>query len=138
MWFLQLREGRSKEIYEIVSHENTDSESKRTLNIIIVIDSFEAKVIRVKVSKRPEKLNENLLDDKDTGSGDKDGSGGLWDSLASSFTGGSSSGSVEESVEKKENILNIFSVASGHLYERLLRIMMLSVLKHTKAKVILD
>uniref|UniRef100_A0A1X7SRD5 Glucosyltransferase 24 catalytic domain-containing protein n=1 Tax=Amphimedon queenslandica TaxID=400682 RepID=A0A1X7SRD5_AMPQE len=28
--------------------------------------------------------------------------------------------------------INIFSIASGHLYERFLRIMMLSVLKHTK------
>ena len=47
---LQLREGRSKEIYEMVSHENTDSESKRSPIITIVIDSFESKVIRVKVN----------------------------------------------------------------------------------------
>lgn len=33
-------------------------------------------------------------------------------------------------------MINIFSVASGHLYERLLRIMMLSLLKHTKVKFI--
>lgn len=135
MWFLQLREGRSKDIYEIVSHENTDSESKRTNNIIIVIDSFEAKVIRVKVSKKADKINENLLDDKEAEA--EKGSGGLWDSLATSLTGGGagSGSNVEESLEKKQNILNIFSVASGHLYERLLRIMMLSVLKNTKAKV---
>lgn len=31
--------------------------------------------------------------------------------------------------------INIFSVASGHLYERFLRIMMLSVIKHTKSPV---
>lgn len=137
MWFLQLRDGRSKDIYEIVSHENTDSESKRTSNIIIVIDSFEAKVIRVKVSKKADKLSENLLDDKETTGDKEDESGGLWDSLASSFGGSSGNvgGGGEESVEKKENILNIFSVASGHLYERLLRIMMLTVLKNTQAKV---
>uniref|UniRef100_A0A8C5TLI5 UDP-glucose ceramide glucosyltransferase-like 1 n=1 Tax=Malurus cyaneus samueli TaxID=2593467 RepID=A0A8C5TLI5_9PASS len=34
--------------------------------------------------------------------------------------------------QDKDDVLNIFSVASGHLYERFLRIMMLSVLKHTK------
>lgn len=37
--------------------------------------------------------------------------------------------------EKNEEKLNIFSVASGHLYERFLKIMMLSVLKHTKTPV---
>lgn len=41
------------------------------------------------------------------------------------------SGTEEETEEK----LNIFSLASGHLYERFLRIMMLSVLKHTKTPV---
>lgn len=44
----------------------------------------------------------------------------------------SSFGSKEEKNEEK---LNIFSVASGHLYERFLKIMMLSVLKHTKTPV---
>jgi UDP-glucose:glycoprotein glucosyltransferase len=80
MWLLQLREGRSKDIYEIVSHENTDSESKRSPTVIAVIDSFEAKIIRVKVSKKADKLNENLLDDKDAEK-DKNGSGGIWDSI---------------------------------------------------------
>uniref|UniRef100_A0A8C4VRH5 UDP-glucose ceramide glucosyltransferase-like 1 n=1 Tax=Gopherus evgoodei TaxID=1825980 RepID=A0A8C4VRH5_9SAUR len=37
--------------------------------------------------------------------------------------------------KEKKNVLNIFSVASGHLYERFLRIMMLSVLRHTKTPV---
>ncbi|CAF0796713.1 unnamed protein product, partial [Brachionus calyciflorus] len=125
IWLLQLREGRSKDIYEIVSHENTDSETKRAPVIKIVIDSFEPRVIRVKVSKKADKINENLLDEKDQG---KEGS--IWDSI-NSFVGGSS----DEGKEKKENILNIFSVASGHMYERLLRIMMLTVLKNTQAKV---
>lgn len=37
--------------------------------------------------------------------------------------------------EESEEKLNIFSVASGHLYERFLKIMMLSVLKQTKTPV---
>lgn len=32
-------------------------------------------------------------------------------------------------------MINIFSIASGHMYERLQKIMILSVLKHTKTKV---
>lgn len=41
---------------------------------------------------------------------------------------------TDESEEKDEK-LNIFSLASGHLYERFLKIMMLSVIKHTKSPV---
>lgn len=126
-WILQLREGRSKDIYEIVNHENTESHIKKTQKINIVIDSFEAKIIKIKVSKKADKINENLLDEKD----DEDESGGIWSSLTSSIMGGA----TKEVNENDDNILNIFSVASGHLYERLLRIMMLTVLKNTKAKV---
>uniref|UniRef100_A0A8C7I8E1 UDP-glucose ceramide glucosyltransferase-like 1 n=1 Tax=Oncorhynchus kisutch TaxID=8019 RepID=A0A8C7I8E1_ONCKI len=48
------------------------------------------------------------------------------------FTGGVK---TEESKQEKDDVINIFSVASGHLYERFLRIMMLSVLKNTKTPV---
>lgn len=48
--------------------------------------------------------------------------------LCSSFSSGSSDKTSDETI-------NIFSVASGHLYERFLRIMMLSVLKNTKSPV---
>lgn len=47
------------------------------------------------------------------------------------FICSSFSGNEEEPEEK----LNIFSLASGHLYERFLRIMMVSVLKQTKSPV---
>lgn len=41
---------------------------------------------------------------------------------------------TDESEDQDEK-LNIFSLASGHLYERFLKIMMLSVIKHTKTPV---
>ena len=140
MWVLSLREGKSRDIYEIASHENTDSLTKRSPTIFIVIDSFAAKVIRVKVAKKMDKLNENLLDDNDSESEkEKKKENSIWDSF--NFGGGDDSN--EESEKRKmidgsvdqNNVLNIFSVASGHLYERLLRIMMLTVLKNTKAQV---
>ncbi len=117
MWYLRLREGRSKEIYEIVSHENTESETKRSQNIVIVLDSFEGKIIKVKVSKKVDKLNENLLDD---GKDDEAKDEGLWSSLTSKFTGKSDDTGLAQAKDK-ENVLNIFSLASGHLYERLMR-----------------
>ena len=42
---------------------------------------------------------------------------------------------MEESSGKPPETINIFSVASGHLYERFLKIMMLSVVKNTKSPV---
>lgn len=56
----------------------------------------------------------------------------LFYSYDASSTFGSNQKQGEEEPEEK---LNIFSVASGHLYERFLRIMMLSVLEHTKTPV---
>jgi len=40
-----------------------------------------------------------------------------------------------EKAEPELETINVFSVASGHLYERFLRIMILSVLKNTKSPV---
>jgi len=41
----------------------------------------------------------------------------------------------EESVSEDEDVINVFSLATGHLYERFLKIMMLSVTKRTSKKV---
>ncbi|XP_043104746.1 UDP-glucose:glycoprotein glucosyltransferase 2 isoform X2 [Puntigrus tetrazona] len=121
-WILRLREGRSEDIYQIQAHDGTDSPVDAG-DVIVVLNSFHSKIIKVRVQKRPDKLNEDLLSE---GTESK----GLWDSITS-FAGGPS---VDED-DKKKDILNIFSVASGHLYERFLRIMMLSVLQHTKTPV---
>ncbi len=69
------------------------------MKISIVIDSFESKVIKVKVSKKVDKLNENLLDDKDT---EKESS--IWESIASKFSG---TGSDLENAKDEENVLSI-------------------------------
>ncbi|KAK6962086.1 UDP-glucose:glycoprotein glucosyltransferase 1 [Biomphalaria glabrata] len=122
LWYLKLREGRSEEIYKIDSHEFTDSPNNLT-DVVIAVNSFKSKIIRMKVSKKPDKMDVNLLQDEDD-------SVGIWDSISNTITGGA--GKKEE---EKDSTLNIFSVASGHLYERFLRIMMLSVIKNTKSKV---
>lgn len=132
IWYLKLREGRSKDIYEIVSHENTESESKRSQNIVIVVDSFEGKIIKIKVSKKADKIGENLLDD---GKDDSQQDESIWGSIKSSFGRGSNDENALAEAKDQNNVLNIFSLASGHLYERLMRIMMLTVLKNTEAKV---
>jgi len=125
-WFLKLRPGRSEDIYEIVSHENTDSQTDvGGTDIPILINSFSSRIVKLKVNKKPDMRHEELLP-SDKGSEDS----GLWGSIKSTFRGGGD----DTAVEKDEGI-NIFCLATGHLYERLLKIMMLSVLRTTKTPV---
>ncbi|VDK76301.1 unnamed protein product [Anisakis simplex] len=102
------------------NHTNTESEGVDEVNVLI--DSFSGRTIRVRVSKKEGKQDENLLSEgKQTDDDVDEESQSIWSSISSKLSGG----------EKYETI-NIFSLASGHLYERFIRIMMLSVMKHTK------
>ncbi|KAJ8350264.1 hypothetical protein SKAU_G00253940 [Synaphobranchus kaupii] len=129
-WVLKLREGRSEEIYQILAHDGTDSPAEAG-DVIVVLNSFLSKIIKVRVQKRADKLKEDLLSDGAENNGLWGSIARVWNSVERSLTGGGS----DEGQSKKEDVLNIFSLASGHLYERFLRIMMLSVLKHTKTPV---
>lgn len=122
-WVLRLRNGKSSEIYDVNSVEG-----KNALKVgdesVIVLSSLKSNVVKVKVARKAGQQNADLLED------DKDNASGIWDSIKNSVTGG---GADDEDPEGE--VINIFSVASGHLYERLLRIMMLSTLKNTKTPV---
>ncbi|XP_077554205.1 UDP-glucose-glycoprotein glucosyltransferase isoform X3 [Haemaphysalis longicornis] len=129
-WTLKLRQGRSSELYDISSHENTDSPQDAS-DVLVVLNSFRSHVLKVKVSKKPGKEKEDLLSD---GTDDEND---LWSTFTQDFFGDSSivGESSKKEDEEQDDVINIFSLASGHLYERLLRIMMLSVLKNTKTPV---
>ncbi|XP_044885661.1 UDP-glucose:glycoprotein glucosyltransferase 1 isoform X2 [Mauremys mutica] len=125
-WVLRLRKGRSEDIYRIYSHDGTDSPPDAS-EVTVVLNNFKSKIIKVKVQKKLDMMNEDLLSD-----GTNENESGFWESLKWGFTGGQKNDEVKQD---KDDVINIFSVASGHLYERFLRIMMLSVLKHTKTPV---
>lgn len=120
-WTLKLRVGKSAEIYDVTNVDGLNTlHSVNDGLVSVVINSFRSHVLKVRVTKKPDKLSDDLL-------GEDEQPSGIWDSITSTF-----SGSGTEAVAET---INIFSVASGHLYERLLRIMMLSLLKHTKQPV---
>ncbi|XP_028405524.1 UDP-glucose:glycoprotein glucosyltransferase 1-like isoform X2 [Dendronephthya gigantea] len=121
-WILQLREGRSKEIFDIESISGS-STAKHGSNEIVVVDNFLGEFLKAKVKRKSGKEEADLLADE---VGQENG--GLWDSISNIVGGGKPSASSNETI-------NIFSVASGHLYERFLRIMMLTVMKNTKSPV---
>ncbi|XP_013111446.1 UDP-glucose:glycoprotein glucosyltransferase [Stomoxys calcitrans] len=123
VWTLRLREGKSADIYDITYAEGPNTVHKNG-NTQVVISSLKSHVIKMRVTKKPGMANADLLED---GSGQQQS--GIWNSIASSFGGGSTTD------DEDKDTINIFSVASGHLYERLLRIMMVSAMKHTKSPV---
>ena len=49
-WFLNLREGRSADLYDIVSHEGTEQTDDSEGSIQVLIDSFQSKVINPPLS----------------------------------------------------------------------------------------
>ncbi|XP_043284000.1 UDP-glucose:glycoprotein glucosyltransferase isoform X2 [Venturia canescens] len=119
-WLLRLRQGRSAEIYDIISVGGQDVVQNGN-EVKVLLSTLRSHVLKLKVSKKPDKADMDLLweDEK---------SSGLWDSISRTFTNADEAGESEEK-------LNIFSLASGHLYERFIKIMMLSVIKHTKTPV---
>jgi UDP-glucose:glycoprotein glucosyltransferase len=131
-WNLRLRQGRSVDIYNIISHEGTDS-PPNSPDVVTLISSFRSNVIKIRVNKKSGKQNEELLYDSDED--DFDDANSIWNSFSWSSHSEKKKTDVSITDDVDANRINVFSLASGHLYERLLRIMMISVLKNTKTPV---
>jgi UDP-glucose:glycoprotein glucosyltransferase len=124
IWYLNIAEGRHSEIYEFTEASPTQFYDQKVKSTIKPIDnkipihmmSFDGPYVFLKVSKRSGKENELLIEEPSS-------NGSVFSSISSLFS------------KEQNTTVNIFSVASGHMYERLLKIMILSVLKHTKSPV---
>ncbi|KAK6852182.1 UDP-glucose:Glycoprotein Glucosyltransferase [Apiospora arundinis] len=125
---IQLKEGRSSEIFTI---ESVGAKGFHTVpgdeGTEVALMDFQGTTLYPRVIRKPGMENEDVLQESESGSGTDFISRGL--KFAGDLLGGSKtkSKSAEEHAE-----INIFSVASGHLYERMLNIMMTSVMKNTK------
>eukprot|EP00761_Pharyngomonas_kirbyi_P014959 gb/GECH01014990.1/.p1 GENE.gb/GECH01014990.1/~~gb/GECH01014990.1/.p1 ORF type:complete len:1598 (+),score=405.33 gb/GECH01014990.1/:1-4794(+) len=144
VWRLRLAEGTASEIYEIksslginyynnrlgeeqdlsdVGSDGSNVESRESARLMV--GSFDGDMVYLMVQKRPGKESVEYLDALAERMPSKQKPGTfsqLWSRMSGSSHG--------EDKEQRETV-NVFSVASGHLYERLLKIMMLSVIKHT-------
>ena len=60
-WHLKLREGRSRDLYDIGSVDGQEASEEE---IIIQQDSFRSRMIDARVAKKPAMRNEELLVDK--------------------------------------------------------------------------
>ncbi|KAI8322672.1 hypothetical protein GQ54DRAFT_297267 [Martensiomyces pterosporus] len=144
VWKFSIRPGRSADIYKIdnISEDRWNYNAAKRANADsedlgpILVTSFTGTTIFPLVSKRAGHEKEELLQDPGSGNAKSPGSassggskGGLWGKLKSAI-GNSAASSGEDRPH-----FDVFAVASGHLYERLMSIMITSVLKNTKSHV---
>ncbi|KAF9927498.1 hypothetical protein FBU30_003215 [Linnemannia zychae] len=129
VWEMVLRPGRTQQIFSIesIGSEGWVPGGVENDKRDVVIANFEGLVLYPRLVRNPGMERANIQDELV-----HEGSG-IWNSIKSTIKGFTSSGAVVST--KKKAAINIFSVASGHLYERFLSIMILSVLKHTNSHV---
>ncbi|KAG8424224.1 killer toxin resistant protein, variant 2 [Metarhizium acridum] len=127
---IQLKEGRSAEIFTIESigaqgwEAAPDDEGSE-----LALMDFQGTTLYPRLKRRPGMENQDVLEHTSNLSQGNIVSKGL--KFAEGLLGGK--GKSTSDVQHAE--INIFSVASGHLYERMLNIMMVSVMRNTKHSV---
>lgn len=141
MWLLSLAPGRTQELYTINQGQAAVDASPAlghmdpTLSTKVVISSFTGRHVVLRVGKRPGMEEEDVLKEAGDTASEEDEEGGMWGNIKSLFSGDEGSKRVAFTPPDPNEPINVFTVASGHMYERLQKIMMLSVIKNTKSKV---
>lgn len=74
-WVLRLRQGRSADLFDIVSHDGSDTPPNST-DIKVVISSFRSHVLKLRVQKKHDKMNMDLLSEDDDSNNP-----GIWNSI---------------------------------------------------------
>ncbi|KAJ5499676.1 UDP-glucose:Glycoprotein Glucosyltransferase [Penicillium expansum] len=130
LWQINLKPGRSEKIFKIDSvgglgyRPQTGDENNE-----VALLSFHGRTLFPRLSRKPGHEEEDVLE-----TAVQPGSKMDYFSKGLNFASGvlSSVGVGSKSGGEQHADINIFSVASGHLYERMLNIMMVSVMRHTK------
>ncbi|ETW01414.1 hypothetical protein, variant 1 [Aphanomyces invadans] len=125
VWELGLAKGRHSKLYELVIQED------RATTVPVIVYDFLSSTLQLVVKKQHGQESVRLLDEdepahKTTGEAVEEKS--YWRSLVQ---WGSDPPSSKRDARSGDTI-HVFSLATGHLYERMLKLMMLSVMKRTK------
>ena len=126
-WKIQLQPGRSEQIFHIDSAgQQGYSPQPGDESTDITLMSFQGRTLYPRLSRKPGQEAEDVLEESV-----KPGTPMDYLSKASKLASSLfNTVGLAPSAPKHADI-NIFSVASGHLYERMLNIMMVSVMRHT-------
>ncbi|PGH18688.1 hypothetical protein AJ80_04436 [Polytolypa hystricis UAMH7299] len=128
IWKITLKPGRSENIFNLDSVGGQGYKPKAgDNNNDVALLSFQGKTLFPRLSRKPGHEEDDVLD---IGAA-RPGSARDYISKGLNFASGILSG-VKGTPKERQADINIFSVASGHLYERMLNIMMVSVMRHTK------
>ncbi|KAI0980446.1 hypothetical protein GJ496_004338 [Pomphorhynchus laevis] len=114
--YFQLKSSPGVWSLNIRPKSNSSNTFKLAKLVTVLCDSLSGHLINVEVFS----VDESKKDKK---------SDGLWTLF---FPKSNSVDNQNLNYKNSDRVVNIFSIASGHLYERFLRIMMLSVITHTK------
>lgn len=142
LYILGLAAGRASDLYNI-QHANIYE------GRLIPVKSFKDDIHRLIVVKKKGFEHISLLDDNEIENSETSQTGTFWKRISSSIFGGTDSNRHDNSANSAnkavsassasnitdDDMIHVFSLATGHLYERLLRIMMLSVTKHSSKPV---
>jgi UDP-glucose:glycoprotein glucosyltransferase len=126
-WHISLMPGRSSKVFNIDSVGGKGySPQPGDLTTSVALVSFHGATLYPRLCRKPGMETEDVLD-----SGPRPGSAMDYLSRGASLASSAlTSVGLSKSASSNADV-NIFSVASGHLYERMLNIMILSVMKHT-------
>jgi UDP-glucose:glycoprotein glucosyltransferase len=130
LWQINLMPGRSEKLFNIDSVGGSGYRPQPgDENNEVTLMSFQGRTLFPRLSRKPGYEDEDVLE-----TGQKSGSTMNYVSKGLNFASGvlSSVGVGSKAASEEQADINIFSVASGHLYERMLNIMMVSVMRHTK------
>lgn len=128
-WTLSLKEGRSTQVFKIESAGTKGygvhpGDEEPDFSLV----TFEGTTLFPRLSRKPGYEDANVLAPADAKTVKERFNDGF--QKVDDFLSGAGLFKKKKEV-KPQAAINIFSVASGHLYERFLNIMMLSVMKHT-------
>ncbi|KAJ5130574.1 uncharacterized protein N7515_006613 [Penicillium bovifimosum] len=129
LWQINLKPGRSEKIFNLDSvgglgYRPQDGDDNNEVALL----SFHGLTLFPRLSRKPGHDDEDVLE-----TGIQPGSGMDYLTKGLNFASGVLSRvGVTSKGDDQHADINIFSVASGHLYERMLNIMMVSVMRHTK------
>ncbi|SCZ98554.1 BZ3500_MvSof-1268-A1-R1_Chr3-1g05461 [Microbotryum saponariae] len=132
-WRLAIREGKSSQVYSIetTGAEGWNSRSVEEAGDEILVTTFEGVTLFPRFKRNKGHEMTQLLDDTDKGVATKGPQESVVDRVKNLFPFLRKS---ELAIKKKAEI-NVFTVASGLLYERMAFLMVVSVMRHTQSTV---
>lgn len=141
LYRLRIRQGRSSDLFDMssVGSLGWDSPSIEETGDYVTLHSLDGLTIYPQLKKKRNRLREILVEDTEARleMGQQAADKGLVSKAQKVLSSLASAASFlpGKPLSKRHADINVFTVASGHLYERMTYIMILSVLKHTQSTV---